>query len=174
MDPWKGHTEPMAATAAASTPAPTSVARWHQIGADALYLLTGGLAACVAFTVWVTGIALSLSLGLLIIGIPVVLLTFAAFRLLADLERKRAGLVFGEPLMSDYRPLPKGHRIGPRLRVATMDPQTLEGHRLPGDLQLRRLHLGRALELSSGASRSAASSSPPGGGRCRATRSTSA
>ena len=124
MDLWKGHTDAMAATAAASTPAPRSVARWHQIGADALYVFTGALASCVAFTVWLAGTTLSLTLGLLIIGFPIVLLTFATFRLLADLERRRAALVFGEPLMSHYRPMPAGHRIGPRLRAATMDPQT--------------------------------------------------
>src|SRR4051794_31372388 len=106
----------MAATAAASRPAPASATRWHQIGTDALYLFTGALLACIAFTVWVAGVALSLSLGLLIIGFPVVLLTFATFRVLADLERRRASLVFGEALMSAYRPLPPGHRIGPRLR----------------------------------------------------------
>jgi signal transduction histidine kinase len=117
----------MAVTAAAPAPAPTTAARLQRAGNEALYLLTGGLLACVAFSTWVTGVTLSLSLGLLIIGFPVVLLTFWTFRLLADLERRRAALVFGEPLMSDYKRAPaggSGRRIGPRLRAATLDPQT--------------------------------------------------
>jgi signal transduction histidine kinase len=123
---WSDDTDPMAATAAASSPAPTTapVPRLQQIGADALYLLLGCVASVVAFTVWVTGVTLSLSLGLLIIGFPVVLLTFSAFRVLAGLERRRAALVFGEPLMSDYRPLPQIRRFMPRLKVAALDPQT--------------------------------------------------
>jgi signal transduction histidine kinase len=114
----------MAATAAATAPATRSTTRWHQVGADALYLLTGCLLSCVAFTVWVTGLTLSLTLGLLIVGFPVVLLTFATFRLLADMERRRAALVFGEPLDAAYRPMPEGRRISPRLRAAALDPQT--------------------------------------------------
>jgi signal transduction histidine kinase len=117
----------MAVTAAVPAPAPTPAARLQRIGNDALYLLTGGCAACVAFSVCVAGVTLSLTLGLLIIGLPVVLLTFWTFRLLADLERRRAALVFGAPLMSDYRRAPaggSGRRFGPRLRTATLDPQT--------------------------------------------------
>jgi signal transduction histidine kinase len=116
----------MAATAAATSPAPTTapVPRLQQIGADALYLLLGFVASIVAFTVWVTGVSLSLSLGLLIIGFPIVLLTFTAFRGLAELDRRRAALVFGEPLPSAYRPLPEVRRFMPRLKVAAVDPQT--------------------------------------------------
>ena len=119
-------TDSMAATAAATSPAPTTapVPRLRQVGADALYLFLGYVVSIVAFTVWVTGVSLSLSLGLLIIGFPVVLLTFTAFRLLADLDRRRAALVFGEPLMSDYRRLPQVRRFMPRLKVAATDPQT--------------------------------------------------
>jgi signal transduction histidine kinase len=123
---WSDDTERMAATAAASSPAPrpAPVPRLQQIGADALYLVLGFVASVVAFTVWITGVTLSLSLGLLIIGFPIVLLTFASFRLLADLDRRRAALVFGEPLMSDYRALPQVRRFMPRLKVAVSDPQT--------------------------------------------------
>src|SRR4029453_12926654 len=110
----------MAATAAATYPAPRSALPWHQIGGDALYLVTGALLSTVAFTIWITGITLSLTLGLLIIGFPIVLLTFAASRLLAAVERRRAAFVLGEPLTADYKRMPAGHRIGPRLRVATL------------------------------------------------------
>jgi signal transduction histidine kinase len=111
----------MAVSAAATAPAQTPVARLRQLGADALYLLTGFVTSIVAFTVWVTGVTLSLSLGLLIIGFPVVLASFWCFRLLADLERKRAALVFGTPIVSAYRSA-QG-RLGHRLKIAAHDPQ---------------------------------------------------
>jgi signal transduction histidine kinase len=111
----------MAVSAAATAPAQTPVARLRQLGADALYLLTGFVTSIVAFTVWVTGVTLSLSLGLLIIGFPVVLASFWCFRLLADLERKRAALVFGTPIVSAYRSA-QG-RVGHRLKIAAHDPQ---------------------------------------------------
>jgi signal transduction histidine kinase len=117
----------MAATAAMPAPAPRTSTFWRRLGNEALYLLTGSIAAAVAFCVWVTGITLSLTLGLLIIGFPIVLLTFMTFRLLADVERRRAALVLGEPLMADYRPAPateRGRRLMPRLRTAALDPQT--------------------------------------------------
>jgi signal transduction histidine kinase len=114
----------MAITATASTPAPTrSSARARRFGLDALYLLLGFASSIVVFTVWITGVALSLSLGLLIIGFPIILLTFAAFRLLADLERRRAALVFGAPLEGVYKAWPRG-RLSARLRAATLDTQT--------------------------------------------------
>ena len=113
----------MAVTAAASAPAQTPVARLRQLGADALYLLTGLITSIVAFTVWVTGVSLSLSLGLLIVGFPVVIASFWCFRLLADLERKRAALGFGLPFVSAYRTAPAGARFGHRLKVAAHDSQ---------------------------------------------------
>jgi signal transduction histidine kinase len=93
------------------------------MGADALYLLTGFAMSIVAFTVWVTGVTLSLTFGLLIIGFPVVLATFWTFRWLADLERHRAALVFGEPLISDYRRPTQDRRLAARLKAAAHDPQ---------------------------------------------------
>jgi signal transduction histidine kinase len=113
----------MAASAVASFPAQTSGTRLRRLGADALYLLLGLVMSIVAFTVWITGVTLSLSLGLLIIGFPVVILTFACFRWLADLERWRAGLVLGERIPSAYRPAPADGRIVSRLKVAAHDPQ---------------------------------------------------
>jgi len=113
----------MAVTAAVTAPAQTPAARLRQLGADALYLLTGLVTSIVAFTVWVCGVTLSLSLGLLIIGFPIVVASFWCFRLLADLERKRAALVFGLPLVSAYRPPPADGRFASRLRIAAHDPQ---------------------------------------------------
>jgi signal transduction histidine kinase len=113
----------MAVSAAATAPAQTPAARLRQIGADGLYLLTGLASSIVAFTVWVSGVTLSLTLGLLIVGFPIVLATFWCFRLLADFERKRAALVFGTPLASAYRPPPADGRFASRLRAAAHDPQ---------------------------------------------------
>ena len=113
----------MAVSAVATTPAQTPAARLRQIGADALYLLTGLVTSIVAFCVWICGVTLSLTLGLLIIGFPIVLATFWCLGLLADFERKRAALVFGTPLASAYRPTPSDGRFGSRLRAAAHDPQ---------------------------------------------------
>jgi signal transduction histidine kinase len=113
----------MAVSAAATSPAQTPAARLRQIGADALYLLTGLVTSVVAFTVWVIGVTLSLTLGLLIIGFPIVLATFWCLRVLADFERRRAALVFGTPLQAAYRPTPPDGRLGGRLRAAAHDPQ---------------------------------------------------
>ena len=67
--------------------------------------------------------SLSLSLGLLIVGFPIVLASFWCFRLLADVERRRAALVFGMPIASAYRPPPPDGRLASRLKTAAHDPQ---------------------------------------------------
>ena len=113
----------MAPTATASAPASTSAARLQRMGADGLYVLTGLATSIVAFTVWITGLTLSLTFGLLIVGFPVVLGTFAVFRWLADLERRRAALVLGEPLISNYRRPPEDRRLAARLKAVAHDPQ---------------------------------------------------
>ena len=113
----------MAVPAAAAAPAQTAGARLRRIGADALYLLLGFCMAIVALTVSVTGITLSLTLGLLIVGFPVALLTFACVRWLAGLERHRAALVLGAPIAADYRPPPGDRRLAARLKAAAHDPQ---------------------------------------------------
>jgi signal transduction histidine kinase len=119
----EAETSVMAVSAAASVPAQTPTARLRQIGGDALYLLLGLGTSVVAFTCCVTGITLSLTLGLLILGFPVVLLTFACCRWLAGIERRRAALVFGRPIAADYRPAPADGRLAARLKAAAHDPQ---------------------------------------------------
>jgi len=113
----------MAATATATAPGPTAAARLRQLGGDAAYLFLGLVMSIVAFTVWITAVSLSLSLGLLIIGFPVVIGSFALFKLLADLERRRAALVFGTPIVAAYRPAPADRRLAARLKAAAHDPQ---------------------------------------------------
>jgi signal transduction histidine kinase len=112
----------MAVTAAITVPAQTPATRLRRIGADALYLLLGLVSSIVAFGVWVAGVTVSLTLCLLIVGLPVVLATFAVFRWLADLERRRAALVGGRPLAGEYR-LAADRRITARLWTAVRDPQ---------------------------------------------------
>jgi signal transduction histidine kinase len=119
----QAETSPMAVSAAAPAPAQRPSARLRMIAADTLYLVLGFCMAIVAMTVTVTGIALSLSLGLLIIGFPVVLLTFACCRWLAGVERNRAALVLGGPIAAAYRPPSEDRRIAARLRAAAHDPQ---------------------------------------------------
>jgi signal transduction histidine kinase len=114
----------MAVTAAASSPAPTTSTRARRIGADALYVLLGLVASIMAFTVWITAVSVTLSLIILIIGLPLMLLSFGLFRVMCDVERRRAELVFGEPIDSYYRPVPRGTRFGERLRIVSTDPQT--------------------------------------------------
>ena len=121
--PAAAQTEAMAVSAIASSPAQTPAARLLQIGTDAAYLLTGLAMSIVAFCVWVTGVTLSLTLGLLIVGLPVVIATFVCFRWLADVERRRAALVLGAPLAAAYRPRPADNRLPARLKTAVHDPQ---------------------------------------------------
>jgi signal transduction histidine kinase len=111
----------MAAFAAVPRPISPPDGRAQRIASEAAYLLTGAGAAVVCFTAWVIGGALSLVCGLVIVGYPVVVGTFACFRRLCDLERRRAALVLGAPLDALYRPA-EG-RYTDRLRVMANDPQ---------------------------------------------------
>src|SRR5262249_35326484 len=111
-------------TATASTPAPRTTSRVRQFGADALYVLTGFVASIVVFTVWVTAVSVTLSLLILIIGLPLVMLTFLLFRGMCNVERQRAALVFGEPIGGRYRTVPPVSKFGQRLRIVCQDPQT--------------------------------------------------
>ncbi|MGH2948942.1 MAG: sensor domain-containing protein, partial [Solirubrobacteraceae bacterium] len=100
---------------------PAAAGRLQRAAADAAYLLLGLVAGAVCLVAWVAGVGLSLTLGSLIAGFPVVLGTFVCFRALADLERRRAALVLGAPLPSEYRPT-RG-RLALRLKTMLHDPQ---------------------------------------------------
>ena len=110
----------MSAVAPARTP--LSAARLRRFGAEAAYLGLGLLSGTLVCGVWIAGVTVSICLALLIVGLPVVLATFAVFRWLADLERKRAALVLGAPIASAYRPHAGG--FGQRLLAALSDPQS--------------------------------------------------
>ncbi len=111
----------MAATAAVPSRAETD-SRWLRAGRDAAYLGLGALAGTLAFGVWIAGVTASITFALLIVGLPVVIGTFALFRWLADLERKRAALVLGAPIASVYRA--RDGRLGQRLLASLTDPQS--------------------------------------------------
>jgi hypothetical protein len=70
---------------------------------DAAYLTCTLLTSIAAFAVWVAALTLSLTLGLLIIGLPVVLGAAYAMRWTVELDRQNAALVFGRPVRGHYR-----------------------------------------------------------------------
>jgi signal transduction histidine kinase len=113
----------MASIATVGPPASATAEKVRRAGLDALYLATGLLVSIEAFAVWITGVTLSLSLALMIVGLPVILATFAVFRWIADLERRRAALVLGAPLPDAYRPR-RTRSLVTRLIDALRDPQS--------------------------------------------------
>ncbi|MDA0170868.1 sensor domain-containing protein [Solirubrobacter taibaiensis] len=70
---------------------------------DAAYLTCTLLTSIAAFAVWVTAVTLSLTLGILIIGLPIVLGAVYVMRWTAELDRQNAALVFGRPVRGHYR-----------------------------------------------------------------------
>jgi hypothetical protein len=89
---------------------------------DALYLTIGLATSIVAFTVWVAGVTLSLSLAVFIVGLPMILLTAITFRWTAELDRRNAALVLGRPLRARYRPHAGG--LLARLSATVRDRRT--------------------------------------------------
>jgi signal transduction histidine kinase len=92
-------------------------------GRDALYLTIGLATSVLAFVVWVSGVTLTVSLAVFIVGLPVFLLSAAAFRWTAELDRRNAALALGEPLRASYRDH-SGERFLTRLANTARDPQT--------------------------------------------------
>jgi Putative sensor len=68
-------------------PRPAAIAR------DALYLTAGLPAGVVTFSILLTGLTLAAGLAVTLLGIPVLLATLYAARLMGDAERHRAGWV---------------------------------------------------------------------------------
>jgi len=98
------------------TPAPLRTAR------DVTYLIIGLATSVLAFGVWVAAVTLSLTLAILIIGIPVIIGSAYAMRWTAELDRQNAALVFGRPVRGHYRSH-RGHSIGARVINTVRDPQ---------------------------------------------------
>ena len=89
---------------------------------ETAYLVLGGLAAIAAFVCLITGLSMGLALLITLIGIPILVLTAICARGLAWLERRRAALVFGAPLVARYR-APEGTRRGRRIHALVHDVQ---------------------------------------------------
>ena len=70
---------------------------------DIAYLSLGLLTSIVAFAVWIAALSLSLSLAILIVGLPVIIGSAYVMRWTAELDRRNAALVFGRPVRGRYR-----------------------------------------------------------------------
>jgi signal transduction histidine kinase len=107
----------------ATTAAPGLVRRTlSQAARDTIYLAAGVLTSSLAFAVWVTGLTLSLSLVIFIVGLPVVIASAIAFRWTAELDRRNAAWLLRRPVRAVYRAQGKGFRGV--LRSTLSDPQT--------------------------------------------------
>jgi signal transduction histidine kinase len=84
-----------------STITSATVQRW---GRDLVFHLAGLLTSIVGFTLWTVGVATSMSVAITYFGLLVALGTLLAFRWFAQVERRRAGLVLGEPIPERYPP----------------------------------------------------------------------
>jgi signal transduction histidine kinase len=93
-----------------------------QVWRDTLYLLVLLPFSIVSFTLWVTGVSVTLSLIVFIVGFPI----FVGFAMVnrgwCEVERRWASLVLRERIPSRYRPHEKGFL--PRVRGIAADPQT--------------------------------------------------
>ena len=88
----------------------------------AAYLAFALLTSVIAFGVWVAALTLSLTLAILIVGIPVIIGSAYVMRWTAELDRQNAALVFGRPVRGAYR----SHRassLGTRVLKTVRDPQ---------------------------------------------------
>jgi hypothetical protein len=91
-------------------------------GRDTAYLTLGLLTSILAFGVWVAALIVSLTLAVLIIGLPVMIGSAFVIRWTAELDRQNAALVFGRPVRGAYR----SHRrptLWGRLKATLADPQ---------------------------------------------------
>lgn len=116
--PWAA-TMPARSLASTLLARPFATATWRDTG----YLVLGAATGAIAFSVLlVTGIGGGL-LAVTILGLPVLLLCFWLARATAGLDRRRAALVFGQPIESRYR-RPADNAISTRLWTVVKDPQS--------------------------------------------------
>ena len=67
-------------------------------------------------------LSLSLSLAILIVGLPVIIGSAYVMRWTAELDRRNAALVFGRPVRGHYR-IHRSRSIGGRVLATLRDPQ---------------------------------------------------
>src|SRR3954454_17951215 len=89
---------------------------------DVAYLMLTLLTSIVAFTVWVCALTLSVTLAVLVVGIPVVIGSAFVMRWTVELDRRNAALVFGRPVRGAYRPW-RACSLGRRVLAVLRDPQ---------------------------------------------------
>jgi signal transduction histidine kinase len=95
--------------------------RW---GRDLLFHLAGLPTSILGFTLWVTGVSVTLGLAITVVGLLSALAFFWAFRWFARLERHRAAIVLGRPIPERYRRGDPAAHWFARLRAAAADPAT--------------------------------------------------
>ena len=88
-----------------STITSTTARRW---GRDLVFHLAGLLTSIIALALWPVGVATSVSMAITYFGLLIALGTLLAFRWFAQVERRRAGLVLGQPIPERYRPARSG------------------------------------------------------------------
>src|SRR5436190_24137903 len=91
------------AAGAARRDAPSMLPALNRTARDVAYLTLALGTSVVAFAVWVAALTLSLTLAVLIVGIPVVIGSAYVMRWTAELDRRNAALVFGRPVRGAYR-----------------------------------------------------------------------
>jgi len=92
-------------------------------GRDLLYLTLGLASSILALAVWIAGVSVSLSTGLLVVGLPLVLASALAFRACATLDRRNAAVVLGRAVPGRYR-RPERPGFLARLKTTLADVQT--------------------------------------------------
>ena len=107
-----------------STAAPpiaqSAVTRWSR---DLLFHAAGVLTSNIGLVLWVTGVAVSLSVAITYVGLIIALGTLLACRWFARIERRRAGIVLGAPIPERYPPL-QDTRWSTRLHMLIGQPTT--------------------------------------------------
>ena len=92
-------------------------------GRDLAYLLVVLATSVVEFAVWVTGVSVSVSLLVLVVGLLVWLATAWTFRFAASVDRRTAGWYRRRPIHGEYR-RPWDGSWTSRVRTVTADPRT--------------------------------------------------
>ena len=103
-----------------ATPRLPIATRWSR---DLLFHLAGLLTACAGLALWVTGVAVSLSVAITYFGLVVALGTLLGCRWFARVERRRAAIVLGRAIDERHAPL-QGTRWTTRLHALMGDPTT--------------------------------------------------
>ncbi|HZV75646.1 MAG TPA: sensor histidine kinase [Conexibacter sp.] len=102
-------------------PVRSAVLRWAR---ELAFHCVGLVTSVVGFTLWVTGVSVTLGLAVTVMGLLVALVFFWTFRWFARVERRRAALVLPVPIPERYRRGKPGAGWFARLRAAAADPAT--------------------------------------------------